>query len=179
MSNASHENFIKYLGLGYKPGDVAKIFGVSPGYISQFLQEDGVIEQIKTVRAKNNQTASDIDDNYLGIEKEATTKILERLRQGFYKPTELIAVATMANKATKKVGPQLENQDGSNGVTSIRITLPMGMVGIEILRTSDNQVLKVGDVSLQPLEKRVVHEMAEAVINKPKALPALDKHFEV
>lgn len=178
MSNASRENFIKYLGLGYKPGDVAKIFGVTPGYISQFLQEDGVIEQIKTVRAKNNQTAADIDDNYLGIEKEATTKILERLRQGFYKPTELIAVATMANKATKKVGPQADDAN-REGVTSVRITLPMGMVGIEILRTPDNQVLKVGDVSLQPLEKRVVHEMAEAVIKQPKALPPIEKHFEV
>lgn len=179
MNHTSRDNFIKYLGLGYKPGDVAKIFGVSPGYISQFLAEDGVIEQIQTARAKNNQAASEIDDNYLGIEKEATGKILERLKQGFYKPTELIAVATMANKATRKVGPQQQEAGEGNGVTSIRITLPAGMVGIEILRTSDNQVLKVGDVSLQPLEKRVVHEMAEAVIKQPKALPAIEKHFEV
>lgn len=179
MSVATRDNFVKYLGLGYKPGDVAKIFGVSPGYVSQFLAEDGVVEAVQAARAKNNQAASEIDDNYLGIEKEATGKILERLKQGFYKPTELLAVATMANKATRKVGPQLENADGTNGAISVRITLPAGMIGIEILRTPDNQVLKVGDVSLQPLDKRVVHEMAEAVISRPKALPPVEKHFEV
>jgi hypothetical protein len=179
MSTVSREHLVKYFGIGYKPGDVAKIFGVSPAYISQFLQEEGIVEEIQTARAKNNQVGMQIDNNYVDIELSATSKILERVNQGFYKPTELLAVATMANKATKKLGSQLDNQENGGNVASIRITLPSGMVGIEILRTPDNQVLKVGDVSLQPLSKQVVHEMAEAVIKAPKALPAIEKHFEI
>jgi hypothetical protein len=179
MTVINRDHLIKYLGIGYKPGDVAKIFNVSPAYVSQLLHEEGVVEEIQAARAKHNQAGMSIDENYTQIELAATGKILERVNQGFYKPTELVAVAVMANKATRKVGPQLDNSENGGNVASIRITLPTGMVGIEILRTPDNQVLKVGDVSLQPLSKQVVHEMAEATIAIPKALPKPEKHFEV
>lgn len=173
MSLANRENLVKYLGLGYKPGDVAKIFGVSPSYISQFLAEDGVIEEVRAARAKNQQSAVRIDDNYLKIEEEATGKILERVKQGFYKPTELLAVATMANKATKKVGGLSTEDDGRDTLT-IRVSLPKNLPGIEIIRTEKNQVLRVGDVSLQPISKDAIQELAQ----RPRLPPAAEI-FEV
>lgn len=166
MSLVTRENLVKYFGLGYKPGDVAKIFGVSPSYISQFLQEEGVIDDIRTARAKNTQSAVNIDNNYLKIEEAATGKILERVNQGFYKPTELLAVATMANKATKKIGG-LQEQEGNSETVTVRLTLPTNLVGIEIIKTEKNQVLRVGDVSLQPLSRDAIAELAA----KPKELP--------
>jgi predicted transcriptional regulator len=174
MSNANRANFVKYLGLGYKPGDVAKIFGVTPAVISQFLDEEGVIDEVRTERAKNNLKAAKIDDNYLLIEEHATSTILDRVKQGFYKPTELLAVATMANKATKKIGGVSEAEGGGETV-SVRISLPTNLVGIEIIKTAKNQVLRVGDVSLQPLSKDAIHEMA-SVRQLP---PPVEKHFEV
>ena len=174
MSLATRSNFVKYLGLGYNPGDVAKIFGVTPAVISQFLAEEGAIDEVRAERAKNNLKSAKIDDTYLQIEESATAKILERVNQGFYKPTELLAVATMANKATKKIGGSGESQERGEAI-SVRITLPKGLVGIEIIKTEKNQVLRIGDVSLQPLSKDAVHEMATT----PRALPAPEKHFEV
>ena len=166
MSVVTRENLVKYFGLGYKPGDVAKIFGVTPGYISQFLQEEGVVDDIRTARAKNTQSAVTIDDNYLKIEEAATGKILERLNQGFYKPTELLAVATMANKATKKIGGLGEQEQGKEAIT-VRVVLPANLVGIEIVKTDKNQVLKVGNVSLQPLSRDAI----EVLATKPKEIP--------
>ena len=167
MSVVTREHLVKYFGLGYKPGDVAKIFGVSPAYISQFLQEEGVLDDIRTERAKNSQSAVKIDDNYLKIEELATSRILERVNQGFYKPTELLAVATMANKATKKMGGMSEQDQNRESVT-VRITLPTNLAGIEIVKTDKNQVLRVGDVSLQPLSREAIEELSS---QKPKELP--------
>mgnify|MGYP001177764685 CR=1 FL=1 len=170
MSLVSRENLVKYFGLGYKPGEVAKVFGVSPAYISQFLQEEGVVDAIKTAIAKNQQSAATIDDNYTQIEEQATGKILERVRQGFYKPTELLAVATMANKATRKLGPNSGGEENRETLT-IRVVLPKNLPGIEIIKTEKNQVLRVGNVSLQPISKEAIVEMATP---KPKEI-----HFEV
>ena len=174
MSLVTRENLVKYLGLGYKPGDVANIFGVSPAYISQFLHEEGVVEEIAAAKAKNQQAAVKIDDNYTNIEVAATSKILERVNQGFYKPTELLAVATMANKATRKLGIGPNSSDNGRENITIRVVLPAGLPGIEIVKTEKNQVLRVGDVSLQPLSKDAIHELA----NQPR-LQAPGEVFEV
>ena len=175
MSMATRENLIKYLGLGYKPGDVAKIFGVTPAVISQFISDQENIDAVRAARAKNQLQAAKIDDSYTAIEEKATATILERLNQGFYKPTELLAVATMANKATRKLG-NMEDANQNGETVTVRITLPVGLAGIEIVKTAKNQVLRVGDVSLQPLPKAEIHEMAHG---KQAQLPAPDANFEV
>lgn len=173
MSVVTRENLVKYFGLGYKPGDVANIFGVTPAYISQFLREEGVVDEIRAERAKNQQSAAKIDDNYTKIEELATTKILERVGQGFYKPTELLAVATMANKATRKLGTINPEEAGRDSIT-IRISLPTNLPGIEVIKTDKNQVLRVGNVSLQPISKDEIQQLAAS-----RQLPAPSEVFEV
>jgi transcriptional regulator with XRE-family HTH domain len=162
MSNASKDNIIAYLGKGYKAVDVAKIFNVSPSYISQLASDPDVASEISARLAQASRAAISIDENYLKIEELATSKIAERLQQGFYKPVELLAVASMANKAAKKFGASpgqsLENGGGNQ---TISIILPDNLAGITISATPDNQVVQIGNMSLRPPAKDFIIEQAD------------------
>lgn len=174
----------KYLALGYKPSQVAQIFALSPSHISYLQNKEGFKELVASQVADSEKRALEIDDRYEDIEALATTKIHEKLRQGFYKPSELLAIATMANKATKKRGNA--HNDGSQGSEQIyaKITLPAGLVGIEIVRTPDNQVTRVGQTSLAPVSRQTLDkfagiEDAEIVESKTEpdyTLPSMDDY---
>jgi ribosome-binding protein aMBF1 (putative translation factor) len=169
----SKDQIAKYLALGYKATEVAQIFNLSDGYISQLSQEEGFKELVNIERAKRNTRAIKIDETYELIEEYATDTILARAKQGFYKPTELLAVAAMANKASRKSapGPQAESGDGLYA----RITLPANLLGIEIIRTAQNQVLRVGETSLNPMSKSSLNNLAEDVEVKAKPVKSIER----
>lgn len=160
MSHATKENIVKYLASGFKPADVSKVFGISQGYISQVIADPDVKAEIEARLAQASEAAMQIDANYQAIELSATTKIAERLNQGFYKPMELLAVAQVANKAARKFGPS--QQDGSSGSATqvITIQLPENLVGISISSTPNNQVVEIGGMSLRQPSKDFIIEQA-------------------
>ena len=153
----------KYLAKGYRPTQIAQIFNMSPSHITYIQNKDGFKELVRSEAAAGEQLAQKTDDNYDSIEMLASQKIKEKIEQGFFKPTELIAVAAMANKAIRKRGAIMsDGQNGTQGI-SVRISLPSGLQGIEIVRTPDNQVMRVGNTSLTPVSRTALAEMAEAI----------------
>lgn len=153
----------KYLAKGYRPSQVAQIFSMSPSHITYLQSKEGFKELVRSEAATVERNAQKTDDNYDSIELLASQKIKEKIEQGFFKPTELIAVATMANKAIRKRGAIMsDGHSGTQGI-SVRISLPSGLQGIEIVRTADNQVMRVGNTSLTPVSRTALAEMAEAI----------------
>jgi hypothetical protein len=169
MSQATKENIIAYLGKGYKPADVAKVFNVSQGYISQVISDPDVKSEILALQAQASARAMKIDETYLAIEEKAVDKIADRIDQGFYKPMELLAVAAMANKASRKFGPAQADQ--ASGVNqTISIILPENLAGIEITATPNNHVVQIGNMSLRQPAKQFVIDQA----NNPSQPEELD-----
>lgn len=151
----------KYIAKGYKSSQIAQIFNLNPSHITYIQSKEGFKELVASESAGVEQRAGEIDDTYEAIEILATKAIKQKLEQGFYRPIDLLAVASVANKANRKRGNvHSDGSDGANGLFA-RITLPSGLVGIEIVKTSDNQVLRVGSTTLTPVSRVALEEMAD------------------
>lgn len=156
------EQVIKYLAKGFRPKDIERALGVSPGLISQIQSSEGFREKYLEQRENDIQEAEEQDSIYDAIEKMATVSIKKKLELGLYKPTELLQVAMMANKATRKSAGMRETDSTSSATPFVQIVLPTALPGMSVVTNEQNQVLQAGEVKLIPPAKHLIEEMATA-----------------
>ena len=160
----------KYVAKGYKPSQIAKIFNLVPSHITHIQSKEGFKELVASHTSETERRAQEIDDTYESIEMAATKAIKQKMEQGFYRPMDLLSIASMANKATRKRG-NVAN-DGSEGTAGLfaKITLPAGLLGIEIIKTPENQVVRVGNTSLVPVSRESLERFANEEIEEIEAI---------
>lgn len=105
---------LNLLANGCNQVEAAKACGVDESYVSQLQSEPDFQEQVTEQLAKNFKEASQIDDNYQKIEKQATEK-LAKLIEHEYNPDRLLRVAKFANEAKRKLAPNVQNGSNGNG----------------------------------------------------------------
>lgn len=154
------EQVIKYLAKGFRPKDIERTLGVSPGLISQIQSSEGFKEKYLEQRENDIQEAEEQDSIYDAIEKLATTSIQQKLKLGLYKPTELIQVAMMANRANRKSVGMREGDGGTGPTPFVQIVLPTALPGMSVVTNEQNQVLQAGATKLIPPPKQLIEEMA-------------------
>lgn len=180
-SAATTEQVIKYLAKGFRPKDIERTLGVSAGLISQIQKQEGFQEKYLEHREDDIREAEEQDSIYDAIEKMASTSILQKVKLGLYKPTELISVAMMANKATRKTAALTQENSSSSQTPFVQIILPANLPGMnirEVITNDQNQVLQAGNTKLIPPPKSLIEDMANVAGEKNKEkLPLSPEDF--
>jgi len=165
----TQEQIIKYLAKGFRPKDIERTLGVSAGLISQVQQSEGFRDKYLEHKEEDIREAEEQDAIYDSIEKLATTSVLQKVKLGLYKPTELIQVAMMANKATRKTAHMVNEGTNNSASPFVQIVLPTNLPGMSVITNEQNQVLQAGATKLIPPAKHIIEEMAELGNPKDKA----------
>lgn len=98
---ASKDRVMKLLGQGIEQEVVATAVGVTPGYISQLLDDPEFAKSVAELRLLNLEQATDRDGKYDDLEDELLDK-LKGVTDYMTKPREIAGVLLALNKATRR-----------------------------------------------------------------------------
>lgn len=98
---ASRDRVMKLLGQGVEPEVVATAVGVTPGYISQLLDDPEFAKSVAELRLLNLESATDRDGKYDELE-DAMLQKLKDTSDYMTKPREIAGVLLALNKATRR-----------------------------------------------------------------------------
>lgn len=138
------ERIIEMLGNGVSATAVAAALGVTDGYVSQVLNEEGVTEKVQELRAAKYAAFAQEDDDLNKAEAAALRRV-NQLLPLMTKPTDAARVFSILNAAKRKVG-SVESA-APVGATIIQIALPEA-AKVSFTLSSDRQVVEVEDRSL-------------------------------
>lgn len=164
MASPVREKIISYLGQGISQIVTAEACGVSAGYVSQLLDEEGVRQEVAKVRAGKLQRDMEVDDSIGSIEKEALDFVKKKLP--YVKgPLEAARIFDILNGARRRSEASKVEDDGSNAQTVVLVLPKSASVMIEV--NSSNQVVGVNGKSTAPLPSRQLPGMASRLLPQP------------
>ena len=152
-SNSTRDRIISYLGQGIQQSIVATSCGVSASYISQLLELPEVREEVAQLRAKNLDSALEVDTSIERIERAALKQIEAKLP--FVRTAvEAAKIFATLNSARKKTAGADQSSDVL-AAQQVTVTIPRG-AAIHFKVNDTNQVIEVEGRTMAPLPSRAL-----------------------
>lgn len=151
------EQIIEWLAQGYTQADTAKIVGVTPAVITEYLQDEGFKELL---RAKMQEhTNKRLNTKYDALEERTLKKIQESIEMceisDLTRVLESISRVKNANRVTNA-----QQQAGTYNNPTIGITLVMPQHQIpQVVTDERNQIIAIGSKSMAPMPASNVKTM--------------------
>ena len=171
-----------YLAQGVGAGQVAKIMGVTPGYISQLLKEEDfklLVEKSKSLNDGSEEAEQQsIQKKYTGLEHQILTAIAESLPNAEL-PALTRALEVVANRQDKVMArkmPAAINGGGGNGVNvHVTLTLPAHAIpSAPVIQLNEkSEVVAIDSKPMSPMSSVGV----ERLFKQKKAVEALIKEL--
>lgn len=105
---------MKLLGMGCLPVEAARACGVDESYVSQLKKEEDFVEQVNEMVAKTFAHQSEIDNNYVAIEKKLSDRLLKNA-EFMFSDDKILRALKFVNEAKKKVPTAFANGQNPNG----------------------------------------------------------------
>lgn len=156
MSSATRDKIISLLGAGCSQAVAAEAAGVTPGYVSQLLDEEGVRAAIGKQRAEVVGEQIKQDQTLENAEKRALEKLVLALE---YETDTSTLTRSFAVLNTAKRKAQARQEDTQAGMT-VNIVLPKAAM-LMIQANAQGNVVEVNGKSIAPLPSRELPKMAE------------------
>lgn len=170
MTSSTREKIISLIGAGVSQTIAAEVAGVTDGYVSQLLQEPGVLEEIAGKKSEKLESYLDTDDKIERGEKLALGTIVKKLESPFLKLEEALKAFTILNGARKK---SEEGKGVNAGQAAMNVTLILPKASRVMLTVnSENQVIDVEGKSIAPLPSKVLPVIARE-LESARAVPLL------
>lgn len=147
---------IKYLAQGLMQEQVASIVGCTPGYISQLVKQQEVIEQIEYYKLQYTQSEKDKqeeEDQYTRLAKKARLHLEDNMPYAEYK--DVLKLLEILEKR-KEVKIPTQQTNIQQNVTILQV--PAAAVP-EFTVNSNNEVIGLGDQSLAPMSAQGVRQV--------------------
>ncbi len=150
------DRLLELLGAGLSASVAASAVGVTPGYVSQLMEEEDFRLEVQIRRAGKAQAAIAVDESWDSVEKQAIDR-MKQMMPMITKPADLIKIAEIANRA-KRTARELEGADGGAAPT-VSFTIPAG-AEVHFQMNSSSQVIQIDGRStealpIQQLQKRL------------------------
>jgi len=165
------ERAATYLGNGVKPGEVARIMGCSPGYLSQLINGDEEFQLL----VKKHQTALDGDEaaeeksihlKYVGLEHRLIDAIGDSIANAELRD-QIVALKVVADRqdkvATRKM-PRTEPGGGNGMSVTVQLMLPQHAIPQQpvVVLNSKSEVVSIDDKPMAPMSSDGVAKMFKA-----------------
>lgn len=174
---------IKLLGTGLLPAEVARAVGVDESYISQLQKEESFIQQVNELVTKTFADQSEIDDNYVEVERVLSKRLRENAPI-LFNQDQLLRTLKFANEAKKKMAPANHNSPGDSlggigkVVKAVTLILPIAVVK-EFMLNPNNEIIGVGGEELTTLPSANINNLVEKNKDKIKNSPTKMVTFNV
>ncbi len=166
---------LKFLGSGCTQVQAANACGVSEGLVSQLCAEESFQEQIAEVLSRNIEVASQIDENYVEVEKILSKRLRDVI--GYMTNADQIArilktVANIPRKTQPRVPLNLETVSGAIAPVALAIPIVARNVFVispnsEVVKLDDKELVTLNSSSMESLlrqkRERVTIEQSKPV----------------
>lgn len=190
MTSINRKQIAKLLALGASPKEVSQEVGISPSHLSQLMAETSFSElltEMKEVVAIGNELSEDsipemeirnqihqgMDDLWDELEQLSLSKLMDNVKMGLVtKSGELLQLATLANKATRKKGVTLRDSELPSGnIVQLNISNVLIAKGqtIQTVLNSNNQVIEIAG-------RTIVNESKDKILARLEALNSAPRH---
>lgn len=142
------EKLINYLAAGVSQSAAAEAVGVTPSYVSQLLEEDGVRGEIAGVRGETLNKQLKQDELVEQGEKAALEKMIAMLPYSRSLSETTKAFATL--NAAKRKSIEALGRDNNNSGIAVTIVMPQA-ASVMMQVNVDNQVVEIAGKSIAPL----------------------------
>lgn len=146
--DSTRTRIIALLGQGIQQSVVASACGVTPGWISQLLEDAAVREEVAKLRASSLQAAVTQDEELETIEAQAL-KIVKSKLAFVRTASEAAKIYSTLNRANRKLVAPVGETINAAG-RQITVTLPAA-ASIHIQVNQQNQVVEIDGRSLATL----------------------------
>lgn len=169
------DRIIEMLGNGIPATNVAAALGCSDSLVSQILSEEGVSEQVSSLRAARFQEFAEQDSSLEAAEQIALNKV-KALIPFMTKPSEAARVYGILNAAKRKTGAAANNTGLPN--TIVQLQLPEA-ARVSFTLSSDKQVVEIEGRSMatmpaKSLASRLEQRTAARLLATPIPSTLLD-----
>lgn len=167
------EKLISYLAAGVSQSAAAEAVGVTPSYVTQLLDEEGVRSEIAAARGETLNKQLKQDELVERGEKAALEKLINMLPYA-KSLGETAKVFSILNGAKRKAELARATEDNSTGL-SVTITLPQA-AALMLNINSQNQVVEIQGKSIAPLPSRELPKLADRLKQRmgESHVPALE-----
>lgn len=171
MSNdAIQSKLLSLLAAGVPQSAAASAVGVTPGYVSQLLEQEPFKVALLEASAGKIQAALDHDNTVESLEQKLL-RVIEQKLPFIRNPMEAAKIFQILNNSKRRLqGPDTSQNTG--GVTNVTIVLPRAAAAA-IKLNSSNQVIEVEGRTMAPLPSRELPKLQEA--DAARAATVLDK----
>lgn len=156
---------VKYLAQGLQQEQVASIVGCTPGYISQLLKQQDIVEQIdfyKKQYDQNEQHQQEEENGWNALRTKVRIHLEEHLPYAEYK--DVIRLQEILDRRNEKKAP-LQQVNIQQNVTILQV--PAAAVP-EFTVNSNNEVIGLGGQSLAPMSAQGVKGLFSEFKEKEK-----------
>lgn len=164
---------MKLLGNGCLPVEAARACGVDESYVSQLKAEPDFIEQVGELVAITMANQSEIDGNYLEVERILSRRMRDQANLMF-NPDQVLRTLKFANEAKRKV-PAAFVPSGEASVTAQKpVTLLLPAVIIQnFVVNPNNEIVSVDGKELMTLPSANIKPLVEKHKRELAAKPAI------
>lgn len=165
---------MKLLGTGLLPVEVARAVGVDDSYVSQLQKEPSFVQQVNELVTKTFAEQSEIDENYIAIEKSLSKK-LKQSAEMMYNTDLILRTLKFANEAKRKMAPGLVNNNGQGPgnetiINHVTLILPTS-VSREFILNPNNEIVGIAGEDLTTLPSANINKLVTQNRNELKSLP--------
>ena len=146
---------MKLLGNGVLQVEAARACGVGEAFVSQLMKESDFIAQVNEIVSKNFALQSEIDNNYVEVERKLSERLLKNSEM-IFSTDQMLRVLKFANEAKKKTAPVQHNgngsgnSDGSGNLKPVVLILPTVVVK-EFVLNPQNEIVGINGQELSTL----------------------------
>ena len=187
MAAVDRKTIAKLLALGATQVEVCQELGMSPSHLSQLVGEDSFqellaeMQQVATIGSDLSEVEmreelyQAMDDLWDEVEELSISKLRDNVKMGLVtKSGELLQLATLANKATRKKGGSLRGSgESSANIIQLNISnilMSKGQV-VDTVVNSRNQVIEVaGKTIINENKTRILQRLEELENEKRHSL---------
>lgn len=149
------DKIIGYLAAGVSQTVAAEAAGVTDGYVSQLLEQDGVREEIASKKSKKLERHIEVDTTIEEVEKDALKVVAAKVK--FSNAREAAQIFSIMNAARKKADLGA-NGNSAGSVDTVVFVLPKAAKTM-IQINSDNQIIEVDGRTTAPLPSKVLPQL--------------------
>jgi hypothetical protein len=176
---------LKLLGAGVLASEAAKVVGVDESYVSQLNAEPEFKKQVNEIVVKTFAEQSEIDNNYVEIERKLSERLL-KTSEFMLQPDQILRTLKFVNEAKKKMPTPVHGAnngnsgEGGRGITQLIVPIHLAQKFIlnpnnEIVAL-DSQVLTTlpsGNINQFVLQKKSDYQ--KMLESKPASMEVLKK----
>lgn len=148
---------IQYLTAGVTPAEAARALGITPGAVTQLMQQPEVSAELEKAREEQLQRSTAIDAKYDALEDKLLTQ-LERTVPLLLRPAEIANVLTRVNQAKRRGAGHTATAAPAK---ILQLNLPIA-IQTKFVLNSSNQVITAGEQELVTIQSGSVPKLIEA-----------------